>query len=129
MTIGDWCILAAALLPLLSIAPAKIGGRDEYNNADPRAPAFYGRGLRARAWGAHLNSYEAFPFFAVAVLLCEMRQVPQGAVDALAIGYVGARIAYVLAYLADRPTLRSALWGVGLALNIGLMVSPIVHRG
>lgn len=117
MTVAEWCILVAALLPLISIAPAKLSGRAEYDNADPRAPTFYAQGLRARAWGAHLNGYEAFPFFAVAVLVCEMRHVPQSAVDAISIGYTAARIGYVLAYLFDRPTLRSALWGIALALD------------
>jgi uncharacterized MAPEG superfamily protein len=31
----------------------------------------------------------------------------------------------VLAYWADRPTLRSALWTVGLALAIALFTLPV----
>ena len=124
MTIADWCILAAALLPLIALAPAKAGGRGEYDNANPRAPAFYREGFRQRAWGAHLNGFEAFPFFAVAVLLAEMRHAPQTMIDGLAVGYMIARSGYVAAYLADRPALRSALWAAGLLLNIALMVLP-----
>ncbi len=124
MTLADWCILVAALLPLIALAPAKILGRGEYDNADPRAPGFYREGLRARAWGAHLNGYEAFPFFAVAVLLAEMRGAPQGTVDALSLGFTAARIGYVAAYLSDRPALRSGLWAMGLLLNMTLMVLP-----
>jgi len=78
----------------------------------------------ARAWGAHLNGFEAFPFFAVAVLLSEMRHAPQGMIDALAAGYVAVRLGYMAAYLGDRPALRSALWALGLLLNIALMVLP-----
>lgn len=124
MTLADWCILAAALLPLVALAPAKMLGGQDYNNARPRAPSFYGEGWRSRAWGAHLNGYEAFPFFAAAVLLAEMRQAPQGLVDALAIAFTAVRIGYVGAYLSDRPRLRSGLWAVGLMLNIALMVMP-----
>ena len=109
MTLADWCILAAALLPLVALAPAKMLGRQDYDNARPRAPHFYGEGWRSRAWGAHLNGYEAFPFFAAAVLLAEMRQAPQGLVDALAIAFTAVRIGYVGAYLSDRPRLRSGL--------------------
>jgi uncharacterized MAPEG superfamily protein len=124
MTLADWCILIAALLPLIALAPAKILGGQDYDNARPRAPGYYGEGWRSRAWGAHLNGYEAFPFFAAAVLLAEMRQVPQGLVDALAIAFTAVRIGYVGSYLSDRPRLRSGLWAVGLVLNIALMVVP-----
>ena len=124
MTIADWCILAAALLPLITLAPVKTFDRGGYDNADPRAPGFYRDGLRARAWGAHLNGFEAFPFFAAAILLSEMRHAPQGMIDALAAGYVAVRLGYLAAYLGGRPALRSALWAVGLLLNIGLMVLP-----
>ncbi len=124
MTIADWCLLVAALMPLIAVAPAKALGRGEYDNANPRAPQFYREGFRSRAWGAHLNSLEAFPFFAVAVLLCEMRGAPQGTIDAIAVAYTAARCAYLAAYLADRPALRSAVWAVGLVLNISLMVLP-----
>jgi uncharacterized MAPEG superfamily protein len=126
MTLADWCILAAALLPLMALAPAKILGRGEYDNAAPREPRFYSAGLRARAWGAHLNGFEAFPFFAAAVLLAEMRHSPQGIVDAMALGYTATRIGYVAAYLWDRPRLRSGLWAVALLLNIALMVLPAI---
>lgn len=124
MTIADWCLLAAALLPLIALAPAKLLHRDDYDNADPRAPHFYREGLRGRAWGAHLNGFEAFPLFAAAVLLAEMRQAPQGTIDAFALAYVGLRMAYVAAYLGDRPSLRSVVWAMGLSVNIAILVLP-----
>jgi uncharacterized MAPEG superfamily protein len=129
MTLADWCILAAALLPLIALAPAKMLGRGDYDNADPRASGYYSKGWRARAWGAHLNSFEGFPFFAAAVLLSEMRAAPQVAIDAIALCFLAARIGYVAAYLADRPRLRSGLWALGLVLNIALMVLPSVAGG
>lgn len=125
MTIADWCILAVGLLPLIALAPAKMLWRGDYDNATPRDPRFYSEGLRARAWGAHLNGYEAFPFFAAAVLLAEMRHSPQGIVDALAAAYTAVRLGYVVAYLSDRPSLRSGLWVVALLLNIALMITPV----
>ncbi len=128
MTIAELCLPAAVILTILSILPAKLDGRREYDNASPRDPRFYTAGLRARSQGAHLNGYEAFPFFAAAVLLAEMRQAPQGTVDALAMAFIVARIAYVLFYLTDRPGLRSVVWAVGFACNLAIFFAPAWAR-
>jgi len=125
MTIADLCLLAAVVLTIVSIMPAKLNGVREYDNANPRDPRFYTPGLRTRSQGAHLNGYEAFPFFAAAVILAEMRAVPQGTVNALAVAFIIARIVYVLMYLGDRPTLRSVVWFVGFACNLGIFFSPV----
>ena len=124
MTIADLCLLAAVILTILSIMPAKLSGVREYDNANPRDPRFYTPGLRARSQGAHLNGYEAFPFFAAAVILAEMRAVPQGTVNALAVAFIVARVVYVLLYLGDRPTLRSVVWTAGFACNLAIFFSP-----
>ena len=124
MTIADFCLLAAVILTIVSIAPAKLSGAREYDNANPRDPRFYTPGLRSRSQGAHLNGYEAFPFFAAAVILAEMRAVPQGTVNALAVAFIVARIVYVLLYLGDRPTWRSVVWSVGFAFNLAIFLSP-----
>jgi len=124
MTIADLCLLAAVVLTILSIAPAKINGERQYDNANPRDPSFYTPGLRARSQGAHLNGYEAFPFFAAAVILAEMRGVPQGTVNTLAVAFIAARIVYVLLYLGNRPTARSIVWSIGFACNLLIFFSP-----
>jgi uncharacterized MAPEG superfamily protein len=124
MTIADLCLLAAVILTIASILPAKLDGRREYDNSNPRDPRFYTQGLRARAQGAHLNGYEAFPFFAASVILAEMRQVPQGTVNALAVAFVAARILYVLLYLTDRPTSRSLVWSIGFLCTVAIFFSP-----
>ncbi len=124
MTIAELCLLAAVILTIAAIAPAKLSGVRDYDNANPRDPRFYTPGLRARSQGAHLNSYEAFPFFAAAVLLAEMRGVPQATVDALAVAFIVLRIIYVLLYLGDRPTPRSVVWSLGLACNLAIFFAP-----
>src|ERR1700686_2121129 len=101
MTIADLCLLAAVVLTILSIMPAKFDGRLEFDNGNPRDPRFYTPGLRARSQGAQQNGFETFPFFAAAVILAEMRSVPQGTVNALAVAFVVVRIVYVLLYLTD----------------------------
>src|ERR1700733_15262481 len=107
MTIAELCLVGAVALTILSIMPAKLNGRREYDNGNPRDPRYFTPGLRSRSPGAHLNGYEAFPFFAAAVILAEMRAVPQGKVDALAVAFLAARVVYVLLYLGDRPSARS----------------------
>ena len=128
MTIADLCLLAAVLLTIASIAPAKLDGLREYDNGNPRDPRFYTPGLRARSQGAHLNGYETFPFFAAAVILAEMRSVHQVTVNALAIAFIVARVVYVLLYLGDRPTLRSLVWSLGFACNLAIFFSPLWAR-
>jgi uncharacterized MAPEG superfamily protein len=123
MTIAEWCVFGTLMLYLLTIAPIKWIGFRSFDNAKPRDPSFYGDPLRARALGAHQNGIEAFPFFAVAVLLAEFRTGPQHLIDELAVLFLTVRIAYVFTYLGDRPTLRSILWSVGFAINLGIFLS------
>jgi uncharacterized MAPEG superfamily protein len=126
MTIAELCLLGAVLLIIASIAPAKISGRREYDNANPRDPAFYRPGFRARALGAHLNGQETFPFFATAVLLAEMRATPQGTIDMLAIGFLLARLVYVACYVGNCPTARSIVWAVGFVCNLAIFFLPVL---
>jgi uncharacterized MAPEG superfamily protein len=37
------------------------------------------------------------------------------------------RIAYVFTYLGHRPTLRSILWSIGFAINIGIFFLPAIR--
>lgn len=120
MTIAEWCVFAAVMLYLATVAPAKALGHAQFNNAAPRDPAFYEHPMRGRALGAHINGIETFPFFAVAVLLAEFRHAPQFWIDGLALAFVGARIAFVLAYVVDRPTARTVLWNIAFAFNLGI---------
>lgn len=124
MTVAECCLFAAVIVFLLTIAPFKPMGWREFDNARPRDPTFWSTPLRQRALGAHANGIETFPFFAVAVLLAEFRDVPQGSVDELAIVFVVARVAFVAAYLADYAWTRTAIWNVGFALNVALFFSP-----
>ena len=127
MTIAEWCIFASVMLVLLTIAPVKWLGFREFDNANPRHPAFYQNPVRARALGAHQNGIETFPFFAAAVLLAEFRGAPQNLIDELAVLFLIVRIAYVLTYLGDRPTLRSILWSIGFAINVGIFFLPAIR--
>jgi len=128
MTVAEWCVFATLMLYLLSIAPIKWIRFRRFDNAKPRDPAFYEDAIATRALGAHQNGIEAFPFFAVAVLLAEFRGGPQRLIDELAVLFLIVRIAYVFTYLGNRPTLRSILWSIGLAINIGIFFMPAIRR-
>jgi uncharacterized MAPEG superfamily protein len=127
MTIAEWCIFGTVILYLLTIAPVKAIGFRRFDNSKPRDPAFYDNPIAARALGAHLNGIETFPFFATAVLLAEFRAGPQRLIDELAVLFLIVRIAYVFTYLGDRPTLRTILWNIGFAINVGIFFMPVIR--
>ena len=128
MTTAEWCVFATLLLYLLTIAPVKWIGFRRFDNSKPRDPAFYEDPIAARALGAHQNGIEAFPFFAIAVLLAEFRGGPQRYVNELAVLFVIVRIAYILTYLGNRPTLRSILWNIGFAINCAIFFLPALRK-
>ena len=112
MTIAFWCVLVAALLPYLATLVAKTSG-ERYNNRDPRAWLDRQSGLSRRADNAQKNGFEAFPFFAAAVIVAHLLQAPQERVDILAIIFIVARVGYLVCYLANWQALRSLIWMIG----------------
>jgi uncharacterized MAPEG superfamily protein len=127
MTVAEWCVFGTLMLSLLTIAAAKWTAIGHFDNANPRDPAFYKDPIRARALGAHQNGIEAFPFFAVAVLLAEFRLGALRLIDELAVLFLIVRIAYVLTYVGNRPTLRSILWSIGFAINVAIFFLPAIR--
>ena len=121
MTTALWCVLVAGLLPYAATLTAKGGAR--FDNRNPRAWLALQTGWRARAHAAQLNSFEAFPLFAVAVLVAHQLHAPQPRVDLLAMVFVAARIAYLVTYLADLHVLRSVVWFVGIASAVGIFLA------
>ncbi|MBV9219597.1 MAG: MAPEG family protein [Methylobacteriaceae bacterium] len=123
MTIALWCVLIAAILPLVLVGISRAGQR--YDNRDPRGASQALEGSRKRAHSAHLNAFEAFPFFAAAVIVAEMKGAPRGALDGLAVAFIIVRIVHAGAYLGDQAPLRSAIWTVGFLLTIGIFILPL----
>ncbi|MEO5677080.1 MAG: MAPEG family protein [Usitatibacter sp.] len=126
MTFAYWCVLAAALLPYITIALAKT--KRGYNNRTPRDWEASLEGRSRRAVFAHQNHFEAFAPFAAAVVIAHLAVAPQLPVDILAGVFIAARIAYTWAYLADQPYLRSLLWLAGFACVIGLFAVAATAR-
>jgi uncharacterized MAPEG superfamily protein len=124
MTIALWCVLLVGVMPYLTVGIAKaVGGN--YDNSDPRGRAAGYEGLAKRAHAAHLNGFEAFPLFAVAVIVAEIKGGLRGTVDLLAVVYVISRMGYVGSYLLNRPSLRSVLWIICFFSAVAIFVSPI----
>ena len=115
-----WPLLAAALMPLLftGIAKARGGG---FDNADPRAWQSRLSGLPQRAHAAHLNSFEAFPLFAVAVLFALLRGVPEAAILPWAWAFIGLRLLFGALYIANLATARSVAWALALGCAIRIL--------
>lgn len=112
MVISYACVLNAGLMPVFCAGIAKAGAKG-YDNHDPRAWLAQQSGFRARANAAQANCLEAFPFFAVGLVLALLTGVDPFVVDSLAVLFVAARVAYVACYLADKALFRSIFWAVG----------------
>jgi len=126
MTIAEWCVFGTLVLSLLTITTVRWIAFRQFDNSKPRDPAFYADPIRARALGAHQNGMEAFPFFAVAVLLAEFHTAPQRLIDELAVLFLIVRLAYVFTYLGNRPTLRTILWTVAFAISVAIFFMPLI---
>ncbi|MFZ1962803.1 MAG: MAPEG family protein [Roseiarcus sp.] len=123
MTVAFWCVLVAALLPYIPFGLAS----KKLNPHAPRIGAQALEGLAARGYGAHLNGFEAFPFFAAAVIVSHLAEGANATVGWLAVAFVVARLAHMAAYLMDRPPVRTTFFFVGLALTIVIFVHPAFH--
>ena len=80
---------------------------------------------RLPAWGkranwAHQNSFEAFTLFAPACLLALVTGVHGTLAGALALAWPVLRLAYIGAYVADLPPLRSLCWA-GAMVSTGVL--------
>ena len=119
MTIAYYCILVMGLLPIVAAGIAK-KGFDNYDNAQPREWLAKQTGFRARANAAQANLFESLPFFFAAVIIASISNAPQHRIDLLAVGFVLARIAYLICYVANWPTTRSIVWAIGIACVVAL---------
>lgn len=126
-TIAYWCVLVAALLPIVCAGIAKSGmfstprRNGGYDNDNPRAWLSQQVDWRARANAAQANSFEALPFFIGAVIIAHQLGAHQARVDVLALIYVVLRLMYIMVYVSGLSTVRSVVWGLALAVNIGIL--------
>ncbi|WP_315836642.1 MAPEG family protein [Bradyrhizobium prioriisuperbiae] len=122
MPLAYWCVLITAILPIAIVSFAKAGGGGD--NHDPRAGIDSLPDRQRRGYFAHLNAYENFPFFAVAVVVAVTMGAPIHIVNILAVIYVALRIAHALLYIGNIPTARSLVFLAGYLVNIAIFVLP-----
>ena len=108
MTVAYWTVLVAFALPYLFTLLAK--SQSSYNNRAPRVYLDRVEGWRQRAHWVQLNSFEAAPPFAAAVIIAHQLGADQGTLNGLAGLWVALRLAYGAAYLADIHWVRSLIW-------------------
>lgn len=128
MTITQWCVLIACLLPILTMGAAKASfGRTPrrdggFDNVNPREWEAKLTGWQSRAHAAQNNGFEALPLFIAGVIFAQMGGVEQARIDMLALAFVALRLAYTWAYLSNRATLRSLIWFAGIGVSVALLV-------
>ena len=110
MLVAHAIMVIGFVIPYVTVASAK--ARKGYDNRDPRDQSLY-EGWRKRAYAAHNNSLEAFPFFAAAVLLATIENANATFVNIAAIVWLAARLVHLWAYVTDRPNTRGIIWFVG----------------
>jgi len=114
-------ILLAGAMPWICAGIAKAGQKN-YDNHNPRAWLALQTGYRARANAAQANSFEAFPLYAIGVLLAMLSEVVDEHIQLCAVIFIVARVAYVACYILDKDKLRSLAWTVGVASTVTLYV-------
>ena len=124
MTIAFWTLLFAIMLPwlmaLIKKTPSSLHGK--YNNSAPRAGEQDLQGVSQRVSWAEQNSYEILPGYIAAIIVSYLVGAEQYCIDIFALIFIGSRILYCLCYIKDWPSLRSAVWVVGLLCIIAIFV-------
>ena len=119
MTIAYAFLLFMGLFPYVAAGIAK-KGFENFDNSMPRQWLAQQTGFRARANAAQANLFESLPLFFAAVIIASINNAPQAIIDLLAIGFVMARITFLICYLANWPTTRTIVWVAGLICVIAI---------
>jgi uncharacterized MAPEG superfamily protein len=121
MPLAYWCVLIAALMPIALVAYAPAGSRDNHHPRDAVASM---PDAKRRAYAAHENAYENFPFFAVAVITATTLGASISTVNILAALYIVLRAVHAVLYINDAASARSLAYSAGLLINIAIFVLP-----
>ena len=126
-TLAYWCVLVAALLPIVCAGIAKYGvmrippEKGGLDNNNPRVWLAQQTGWRARANAAQANTFEASPFFFAAVVIAHQLQANQTRLDLLALAFIVLRIGYIVMYVGNLANARSIVWAMAFLVNIAIL--------
>ena len=126
MNIPVLSLLIAGVLPIVSTSVAKWGFR-QFDNHNPREWLSGQTGFRARANAAQHNAFEAFPFFAAAVVLGLVLELELAVLDRYCLAFLAARVLYLFAYIADLATFRTLCWLLGYASCIAIYTQLLIR--
>lgn len=126
MLISYGAVLVAGIMPVVCAGIAKSGFKG-YDNSDPRAWLASQTGFRARANAAQANCFEAFPFFAVGIVLALLSGVDPATVDALAMFFIAARVAYVFFYVTNKAKWRTMVWSAAYLTVVALFALAMLN--
>lgn len=124
MTTPFWCLAIVIFFPYLLSTTAgyfKIKKFGRYDNKNPRIQAAQLEGVGARVCAAQQNTWEALIVFAPAVFIAHLAGAHAEQSALAAMGFVVARAAYMLAYLADWALFRTLVFSVGFACCLWLL--------
>ncbi|WP_426339357.1 MAPEG family protein [Pseudoduganella sp. S-14] len=124
MTVANWCIAAACLLPMVVAMTSKVASvtsNDRYDNTDPRDWAGRQAGWMKRAIAAQHNGFEALPLFIAAVILAQQAHANQDRIDILAMSFVLIRVTYSIIYISNLATMRTVVWFAGIIVSLAIL--------
>jgi len=124
-SLAYWCVLAAAMLPVVCAGIAKSGrfvplSEGGYDNRNPRDWLAQQTQWRGRANAAQANSFEALPFFIGAVVIAHQLGA-ENWLDVLAALFITLRVVYVGLYVGGLANARSLVWTGAFATNIAIL--------
>ena len=122
MSLAYWCVLIAALMPIALAGYAKSGSGGD--NHHPRDTVASLPGEKRRAYAAHQNGFESFPFFAAAVIVATTQGASASTLNILAALYIVLRGVHAVLYINDAASARSLVFSVALLINIAIFVLP-----
>ena len=104
-----WCLLVTGILPFICAGITK--SKKSFDNSDPRAWQAQQEGYRGRAYAAQQNSWEAFIWLTVAILVATVSENNNlEYVKNCALAFVFFRLLFILLYLADLSSARTVAW-------------------
>ena len=133
MTIALFCILLAAIMPIVCAGLAK--GRDMtvsfkdggYDNRNPRDWIAKQQGSKKWAQAAQENCWEALPFFAASVIVSHMLGVIGWLPNVLAVTFIVLRVIYIALYITGKERPRSLGWVAAFFVNVAIFLSPLLR--
>ena len=128
MTVAEWCVFGAVMLYLLTHRAGQMDRTSAVSTMPSRAipPSTRTRSARARLARIRTAS-RRFRFSPSPCCSPNSAPGPQRLINELAVLFLIVRIAYVLTYIGNRPTLRSILWNIGFAINVAIFFLPAIR--